>query len=70
MVPDPPPPEADRIALNEMFKAIAKYGRSVRLRKQAAGEILEAEQPTEPEPYIKRPPARRKQKRKRKDGAT
>ena len=27
--------EADRIALNNMFRAIAEYGRKVRLRRQA-----------------------------------
>jgi hypothetical protein len=52
-----------------MFKAIAEYGRRVRLRKQAECEIPEQEKPMESEPDIKRRPARRKQKRKRKDGA-
>ena len=28
--------EADRIALNNMFRALAEYGRKVRLRRQAA----------------------------------
>jgi len=69
MLPNSPPNEADRVALNKMFKAIAEYGRRVRLRKQAECEILEQEKPMEPEPDIKRHPARRKQKRKRKDGA-
>jgi hypothetical protein len=69
MLPTPSPTEADRVALNKMFKAIAEYGRRVRLRKQAECEIPELEKPMEPEPDIKRRPARRKQKRKRKDGA-
>ena len=30
--------EADRIALRRMFKAIADYGRQVRLRRQSNGE--------------------------------
>jgi hypothetical protein len=67
MLPTPSPTEADRVALNKMFKAIAEYGRRVRLRKQAEFEIPEQEKPMEPD--IKRRPARRKQKRKRKDGA-
>ena len=67
MLPTPSPTEADRVALNKMFKAIAEYGRRVRLRKQAECEIPEQEKPMEPD--IKRRLARRKQKRKRKDGA-
>jgi len=70
MVPDLPPTEADRIALNKMFKAIAEYGRSVRLRKQAQSETAEQNLPMQPQADLKRPPTRRKQKRKRKDGAT
>jgi hypothetical protein len=69
MLPNSPPTEADRIALNKMFKAIAEYGRRVRLKKQAECEISEQEMSMEPEPDIKRRPARRKQRRKRKDGA-
>ena len=69
MLPTPSPTDADRVALNKMFKAIAEYGRRVRLRKQAECEIPEQEKPMESEPDIKRRPARRKQKRKRKDGA-
>jgi hypothetical protein len=69
MLPNSPPNEADRVALNKMFKAIAEYGRRVRLKKQAECEIPEQEKPMEPEPDIKRHPVRRKQKRKRKDGA-
>jgi hypothetical protein len=69
MLESSPPTEADRIALTNMFKVIAAYGRSVRLRKLAECEIPEQGKPMEPEPDIKRRPARRKQKRKRKDGA-
>lgn len=39
MMPDPVPSEADRIALRKMFKAIAEFGRSVRLRRQAEGYV-------------------------------
>jgi len=39
--PDVPiPMEADRIALTNMFKAIAEYGRRVRLRRQAEAAPL------------------------------
>ena len=69
MLPNSPPTEADRIALNKMFKAIAEYGRRVRLRKQTECEIHEQEKPMEPEPNIKRRPVRRKQKHKRENGA-
>ncbi len=31
--------EADRIALRKMFRAIADYGRQVRLRRQSNGEV-------------------------------
>jgi len=34
MLETTPPPEADRVALTNMFKAIAEYGRKVRLRQQ------------------------------------
>lgn len=36
----PIPIEADRIALTNMFKAIAEYGRRVRLRQQAEADLL------------------------------
>ncbi len=35
MLPTSPSAEADRIALSKMFKAIAEYGRKVRLHRQA-----------------------------------
>jgi hypothetical protein len=46
------PTEADRIALNNMFRAIAEYGRKVRLRRlaessQSAGEKGGHDQPEE-----------------------
>jgi hypothetical protein len=40
----PPPTESDRIILTNMFKAIAEYGRRIRLRKLAeAGKDGQAE---------------------------
>ncbi|MFZ5902729.1 MAG: hypothetical protein ACOYZ8_04175 [Chloroflexota bacterium] len=36
----PIPTEADRIALTNMFKAIAEYGRRVRLRRLAEADPL------------------------------
>ncbi len=69
MLPTLPPTDADRIALTNMFKAIAEYGRTVRLRRQAECGIPEQEKPIDQGPDIKRHPARRKQKSKRKDGA-
>ena len=64
-----PPTEADRIALANMFKAIAEYGRKVRLRRQAEGEKAGLEKPVKPELNIKRHLPHRKQKHLRKDGA-
>ena len=40
-----PPLDADRIALRLMFRAIAEYGRKVRLRRQAADEKMEQADP-------------------------
>ena len=42
---NPPPLDADRIALRLMFRAIAEYGRKVRLRRQAADEKTEQADP-------------------------
>ena len=42
---NPPPLDADRIALRLMFRAIAEYGRKVRLRRQAADEKMEQADP-------------------------
>lgn len=42
---NPPPLDADRIALRLMFRAIAEYGRKVRLRHQAADEKTEQADP-------------------------
>ena len=40
----PPPTESDRILLSNMFKAIAEYGRRIRLRKLVeAGKDGQAE---------------------------
>lgn len=63
------PTEADRIALTNMFKAIAEFGRKVRLRRQAEFGEVGQENLAEPESDRKRHPPRRKQKRKRKDSA-
>jgi hypothetical protein len=67
MLPDPSPTEADRIALNKMFKAIAEYGRKVRLRKQTdMGSVIQ-EIPKEPAPELTRQTIhRRRQFRKKK----
>jgi hypothetical protein len=64
-----PPTEADRIALTNMFKAIAGYGRKVRLRRLAECERVDLEEPVMPELNIKRHLPHRKQKHIRKDGA-
>jgi len=67
MLPDPSPTEADRIALNKMFKAIAEYGRKVRLRKQTAGGLVIQEIPKELAPELmKHTVQRRRQFRKKK----
>jgi hypothetical protein len=63
------PTEADRIALTNMFKAIAEYGRKVRLRKLAECEKAGLEKPVKPELNIKRHLPHREQKHKWKDGA-
>jgi hypothetical protein len=44
----PPPTEADRIALTNMFKAIAEYGRKVRQRRQAECEKAGEVKPVQP----------------------
>jgi len=67
MLPDPSPTEADRIALNKMFKAIAEYGRKVRLRKQTDGGLVIQEVPEDPTPELTRQTIqRRRQFRKKK----
>jgi hypothetical protein len=67
MLPDPSPSEADRIALNKMFKAIAEYGRKVRLRKQTDRGSVIQEIPDEPAPELaKQTVHRRRQFRKKK----
>ena len=67
MLPDPSPTEADRIALNKMFKAIAEYGRKVRLRKQTDGGLAIQEIPEEPAPeFTRQTIQRRRQFRKKK----
>ena len=67
MLPDPSPTEADRIALNKMFKAIAEYGRKVRLHKQTDGGLVIQEISEEPAPELTRQTIqRRRQFRKKK----
>jgi len=58
--------EADRIALRRMFRAIADYGRQVRLRRQSDGEALipEPEDQTVRENKIPSVPRRKHRKRK------
>ena len=66
MLPDPSPTEADRIALNKMFKAIAEYGRKVRLRKQTDGGSVIQEIPEEPAPELTRQTIQRRRQFKKK----
>jgi hypothetical protein len=67
MLPNPSPTEADRIALNKMFKAIAEYGRKVRLRKQTDKGLVIQEIPEESAPELARQTVqRRRQFRKKK----
>ena len=66
MLPDPSPTEADRIALNKMFKAIAEYGRKMRLRRQTDGGLAIQEIPEEPMLEQKSQTARRRKHRRRK----
>jgi hypothetical protein len=40
MLPNPSPTEADRIALNKMFKAIAEYGRQIELTHRCVHQTL------------------------------
>ncbi len=65
MQPTSPPSEADRIALRKMFKAIAEYGRRVRLRRQTEGDLVLQDIPVVPTPDRKRRSSRRKQKQRR-----
>jgi len=54
-----PPLDADRIALRLMFRAIAEYGRKVRLRRQAADEKTEPVDP-KPEQQVYQPRTKKK----------
>lgn len=58
--------EADRIALRRMFRAIADYGRQVRLRRQSKGEapIKETQDMPTQEKKITAVPRRKHRKRK------
>ncbi|MBL8079960.1 MAG: hypothetical protein JNM55_18475 [Anaerolineales bacterium] len=60
------PMEANRIALRKMFKAIAEYGREVRLRRQANGGALIQESPDGHAPDREVRPARRRKYRRKK----
>ena len=58
--------ETNRIALRKMFKAIAEYGREVRLRRQANGGASIQEPPDgQAAGRESRPTRRRKQRRKK-----
>ena len=63
------PMEANRIALRKMFKAIAEYGREVRLRRLANGGAPTQEPPDGQAPERECRPARRR-KQRRKKGST
>lgn len=63
------PMEANRIALRKMFKAIAEYGREVRLRRLANGGAPTQETPDGLAPKREIQPARRR-KQRRKKGST
>lgn len=54
-----PPLDADRIALRLMFRAIAEYGRKVRLRRQAADEKTEPMNP-KPDQQVRQPRKKKK----------
>ena len=58
--------QADRIALRKMFKAIADYGRQVRLRRQSDGGSPALETSDEPDPEHKSHSVRRRKYRRRK----
>jgi hypothetical protein len=61
--------ESDRIALRRMFRAIADYGRQVRLRRQSKGEAPVQETQDIPTPENKIPAVPRRKYRKRKVGS-
>lgn len=58
--------EANRIALRKMFKAIAEYGREVRLRRQANGGAPIQETPDGQAPIREIQPTRRRKYRRKK----
>ena len=58
--------EADRIALRRMFRAIADYGRQVRLRRQSNGEAPIQETQDQSARENKTPAVPRRKYRKRK----
>ena len=60
------PMEANRIALRKMFKAIAEYGREVRLRRQSKGGAPIQEPPNGQTPERESRPARRRKQRRKK----
>lgn len=61
--------EADRIALRRMFRAIADYGRQVRLRRHSNGEAPVQETQDIPTRENKIPAVPRRKHRKRKVGS-
>ena len=54
-----PPLDADRIALRLMFRAIAEYGRKVRLRRQSSDDATEQADP-KPDQQTRQPRRRKK----------
>lgn len=68
MLSTSPPTDADRIALTRMFKAIAEYGRKMRLRNLTNRERPGQEIHLEPEPDGKGHPQFHKRKHARKNG--
>ena len=65
MLPSPHSAEADRVALYKMFKAIAEYGRKIRLRRQAEEATNMEEQGSKPEEISQQLPLRQKGQNKK-----
>jgi hypothetical protein len=65
MLPPTPSTEADRIALSKMFKAIAEYGRKIRLRRHAEEVTNMEELGSKPEEISQQLPLRQKGRNKK-----
>ncbi len=63
------PMEANRIALRKMFKAIAEYGREVRLRRLANGGAP-IQETSEGQALVRETQPARRRKPRRKKGTT